>query len=301
MDKIYGYFMEPQNFSVNDGDGIRTTVFFAGCPLSCEWCANPEALVRADRISYITGSCIGCGKCMVNCPENIGINLNFPGEREKCTSCGICADVCPSGSRRKLVKRYSAEDILNILDRQEIFYRRSGGGVTFSGGEATMQHNILRVIANNLYDRAMNLAIETSGYFEFDEVYDILEKMDMIFVDIKHMDNEKHIKFTGKGNEKILNNIKKFGELNADIIVRIPLIEGVNADAENILKTAEFVKLCIKNPKIELLPYHSYGNEKYEALGLEKPSGEFKKPSEEWINELKEKIRGRGVRVVSYS
>lgn len=243
-----GYFMEPQNFSVNDGDGIRTLIFFAGCPLRCKWCANPE------------------GQSTDNC----------------------------------LVKEYSVEELLRIIERQEIFYRYSKGGVTFSGGEATSNPVVLRELVNKLYDRNVNLAIETSGYFEFEDVKDILEKLDLIFIDLKHMDDVKHKTFTGVSNERILSNIKKLNGLNADVVVRIPVIEGVNADYDNIVDTAKFVKENINNPKIELLPYHSFGDEKYEALGIEKPSRDFKAPTKEKMEKLKILIEEQGIVVVSY-
>jgi pyruvate formate lyase activating enzyme len=248
MNNLYGSFMAPQNFSVNDGDGIRTIIFFAGCPLRCKWCANPEGL-------YIDNN---------------------------------------------LVYKYSVEQILKIIERQEIFYRYSGGGVTFSGGEATLQKDMLREMVNKLYDRGINLAIETSGYFEFEEVKDIFKKLDMIFIDLKHMDDMKHKAFTGVSNEKILYNIKKLNEINDNVVVRIPLIEGVNADEENILKTAKYVKANIKNPKIELLPYHNFGDEKYDVLGIEKPSREFKIPSVKLVKELNQLIQTSGVEVISY-
>lgn len=248
MSNLQGYFMEPQNFSVNDGDGIRTIIFFAGCPLHCQWCANPE-----------------------------GIYTN-----------------------NNLVKKYSVEELLKIIERQEIFYRYSGGGVTFSGGEATLQQDILTELVNRLYNKAINMAIETSGYFEFEEVEDILEKLDLIFVDIKHMNDSKHKMFTGISNKKILDNITRFNKVNDNIVVRIPLIVGVNADKENIIETAKFVKAHIKNPKIELLPYHNFGDEKYEALGIEKPSKEFIRPTSEMINKLKNLIKSVGVELVSY-
>lgn len=248
MNNLIGNFMEPQNFSVNDGDGIRTIIFFAGCPLRCKWCANPEGL-------YLDNN---------------------------------------------LVHKYSVEHLLNVIERQEIFYRYSGGGVTFSGGEATLQQNLLRELVNKLYDKAINLAIESSGYFEFDEVKDILKKLDLIFIDIKHMNDSKHKEFTGVSNTKILNNIKRLNEVNDNIVVRVPLIDGVNADKENIIETARFVKANIKNPKLELLPYHSLGDEKYDALGIEKPSRDFKRPSVELIKELIKSIKAEGVEVVSY-
>ncbi len=248
MNNLYGYFMEPQNFSVNDGDGIRTTIFFAGCPLRCKWCANPES----------------------------------------------------HEVNNELVKPYCVDQILGIIKRQEIFYRYSGGGVTFSGGEALMQPNVLRAIVDNLYDRAVNMAIETSGFFQYDEVSDILKKLDLIFIDIKHMDDIKHRYFTGKSNETILENIKRMNELNIPVVVRIPVIVGVNSDNDNIIQTVKFVKKHLDNSKIELLPYHNFGDEKYEKLGIQKPSRDFKRPSSERIIELKKLIKDEGVEVVSY-
>ena len=300
MSKNYGYFMEPQNFSVNDGDGIRTTIFFAGCPLHCKWCANPEGLENVKRVSFHVESCIGCGKCTLVCPVNVDINLNLPKEREKCISCGKCIEVCPTNSRRRLIRQYTVDELLEIIERQEIFFKYSNGGVTFSGGEATMQQDVLRELVNRLYDKAINLAIETSGYFEFEDIKDILQKIDLIFIDIKHMDDEKHKLYTGVSNKKILDNIKRFSELKNNVVVRIPLIEGVNGYEENIISTARFVKKYITNPKIELLPYHNFGDEKYEALGLNKPTRDFKRPSDKKINELMDLIKKEGVKIVSY-
>lgn len=300
MTNLTGYFMEPQNFSVNDGDGIRTIVFFAGCPLRCEWCSNPEGLGNVNKVAYRKETCISCGKCAIVCPEGIGIDLNRPEARAKCTSCGKCVEVCPTKSRIRLVNEYSVDDLLKIIERQEIFYRYSGGGVTFSGGEATMQQEMLRELTNRLYDKALNLAIETSGYFDFDEVKDILGKLDLIFIDMKLFNDEKHKKFTKVSNEKILSNIKRLKELDTEVVVRIPLILGVNADDENIRNTAKFVKDNVNNPKIELLPYHSFGDEKYEALGHLIPSRDFGTPSFELVERLKEIIRSEGVEAVSY-
>lgn len=252
-----GYFMKPQNFSVNDGDGIRTVIFFATCPLSCKWCSNPESHV-------------------------------FTGDMEEVNKV------------EEYIYEYSTEEILDLLEKQYIFYRYSGGGVTFSGGEATCQADILRELVYKLYDDAINLAIETSGYFNFEELEDILKKLDLIFVDIKHMNSEKHKRYTGVPNKRILDNIKSIGKIDTEIVIRIPLIKGFNADIENISKTAKFVSKYIKNPKIELLPYHSFGEKKYKDLGLKEPEDYFETPMREEIEKLYSIIEDMGVNIIEY-
>jgi len=300
MDKTSGYFMEPQNFSVNDGEGIRTIIFFAGCPLKCKWCSNPESHSISKKVAYNEKTCIRCGRCRVVCPCGIGINLNSSDERSKCRACGLCVKVCPTKSRKNLIYNFSIDQILDMIEKQKIFYRYSGGGVTFSGGEPTWQADILRELAGKLYDGAVDLAIETSGYFNFDDVKDILEKMNLIFIDIKHMDDDKHKYYTGVGNDIILRNVALLNQLMVPVVVRIPVIETVNSDKENIRKTAKFVKNNIDHPKIELLPYHTFGDSKYEALGIEKPSSKFKAPSRESMKELCKIVEDEGVQVVSY-
>lgn len=154
MNNISGYFLEPQNFSVNDGQGIRTIIFFAGCPLECKWCSNPESCTSFNKIAYYEKTCIKCQRCVRVCPYEIGRSLNDVLQRKKCISCGLCAEACPTNSRKNLIYQYSSEQILNIIEKQRIFYRYSGGGVTFSGGEATLQEDMLRELVNKLYDSA---------------------------------------------------------------------------------------------------------------------------------------------------
>ncbi len=299
MGLISGYIFELQNFSVNDGKGIRTVVFFAGCPLSCQWCANPEGLY-INRISYRKETCIQCGRCLQVCPCEAAMDHQGVPVWGKCSSCGACAAVCPTGSRKALLHQYTSEEVLRLLEKQKIFYRYSGGGVTFSGGEAMLQKDLLRALVNQLYDEAVDLAIETSGYFDFDEVKDILKKMDMIFVDIKHMDRGKHRVYTGIDNQLILKNIARLKALKVPVVIRIPVIDGVNSDIENIRATAAFAKANLDDPKIELLPYHMLGDAKYEALGLEKPNRSFKTPSPEYLLKLQRILQREGVEVVSY-
>lgn len=219
-----GYVMQIQNFSVNDGEGIRTNIFFAGCPLKCIWCCNPEHAYCHDETHKMTVARV----------------------KEK-------------------------------IEQMDIFYRSCNGGITFSGGEATSQEGFLRALVECFYDMGYNLALETCGYFEFDNVKDILEKMDLIFVDIKHMDAKLHQLFTGKSNVSILDNIKKLAGLNKQVVIRIPVIGGVNASRDNMEKTFSFIRDNIPSAKLELLPYHIWGMDKYEQLGLDTPDQGYEK------------------------
>ncbi|MDO4960510.1 MAG: radical SAM protein [Eubacteriales bacterium] len=220
--KKEGSVMQIQHFSVNDGDGIRTTVFLAGCPLHCIWCCNPE---------------------------NAG-----------------CLDA---------EHRMTVDEVVGIVAKESIFFRNGHGGVTFSGGEATWQQGYLRALTEQLYDRGYSLSIETCGSFDFAGVSDILEKMDLIFFDLKHMDPRFHRLFTGADNAAILDNLKKVSGLGVRLVVRIPVIVGVNAYEENILKTCEFIAANAPAASLELLPYHRFGADKYVKLGLPGPDERY--------------------------
>lgn len=247
--KQRGTIFQIQHFSVNDGEGIRTTIFLSGCPLRCKWCCNPESWELK------------------------------PGQYGRVVTLG---------------------DIEKEIDRQLIFYRHSGGGITYSGGEPAFQHEFLRAMVNNFYDMALHQAIETCGYFDWDAVVDIFEKLDFIFIDIKHMDNEKHEYYTGCSNRIILENIVSIGRLKKEIVVRIPLIMGINDDKENISKTAEFIARHVPRGKIEILPYHSLGNYKYDNLGLQGFKNIYSAPDNDEVGEVKSIIKGYGVEIVEY-
>lgn len=300
MKDIGGYVIQTQHFSVNDGNGIRSTIFLAGCPLHCQWCANPEGLTCQPKIGYLESKCTSCGICAPICPLHLDININQNNARLSCTSCGACADVCPNHAKIKLVEYKSTDKIIEEIKRQIVFFRYSGGGVTFSGGEATMQEAFLRELVTRLEDLGISITLETCAYFDYDKVADILCSLDMLFVDIKVMDDIKHKHFTGVSNQLILENIKKFAELPIPIVVRIPTIIGVNADDENIIATSNFVHENLPNARIELLPYHSLASYKYESLGMRKPSTDFKNPSFEEILRLRLLIESYGVETVEW-
>ena len=233
-----GKILQLQHYSVNDGDGIRTIVFFAGCPLRCRWCSNPEGWEARDRILYIASRCIGCGRCTSVCPRQVGCDLNAPGERDKCVDCGACVKACLEHARKHSVTEWTVQQVLDWLEKELIFFRESGGGVTYSGGECTQQPEFLHALAQSVYDLGLNQAMETCGYFPLEKLQPTLDLMDLLFMDIKHMDREKHRQFTGVDNDLILHNIAALGRQKKNIVVRIPTIMGVNGDEENIRNTA---------------------------------------------------------------
>lgn len=298
--KTKGWLIDIQNFSVNDGDGIRTVVFFAGCRLRCQWCCNPESFTNFNKVVHDARSCIACGRCVEVCPYGVGINLNDPMERLTCTNCGICVEACPTHSRKNMIMVIEAQEVIKRIERQMLFFHASNGGVTYSGGEATAQPNFLRVLTNAVYDLGLHQAIETSGYFNYDQLADIFEKLDLVFVDIKLFDDGEHQRYTGMSNELILRNIKRLSDAGKDMVIRIPVIKGVNATPETISSIARFTADTLRNPKLELLPYHKFGSQKYESLGLPQPPGEFATPTAEEMTLLTDLVRREGVEVVSY-
>lgn len=243
-----GYIIQMQNFSVNDGEGIRTVIFMAGCPLHCEWCANPEGLNQKNPMTHWA----------------------------------------------------ETEEIASAIGRQAIFYRFSGGGVTFSGGEATAQPDFLRELTDLFYDEGYNLAIETCGQFNFNTLKPILKKMNLIFMDLKHIDPKKHLRYTGADNSLILKNIERTARLGVPMVVRIPVIVGVNADEKSIRGAFAFLRDHAPSASLELLPYHRYGESKYDTLGLTRPNSHFEIPSEEKMQTLRDLACRYGLKVVSY-
>lgn len=285
--------MNIQPFSVNDGNGIRTTVFLAGCPLRCKWCSNPEGFTAESKVGWYESRCIGCGACEAACPEGIAINLL---ERERCTACGKCVDACPTEARSYMVSLMDADEVLNQIQKHRIFYSYSGGGVTFSGGESTTQIEFLDYLSKRIYDMGFSMAIETCCMFEREQVAPILSRMDQVFADIKLLDSERHRAWTGVSNVKILDNIKKLDDvIDAEIIIRIPVVGGVNDDEDNIRGTAAFVHEYLPKAKMELLPYHELGTIKYKALGISYEQRDLRVPTKEEMNRLRAIVDEEGV------
>lgn len=298
--KTFNIF-QVQRWSVHDGEGIRSTVFFKGCPLRCKWCANPESWYNKVEIMVYQEKCTNCKKCLSVCKHGaiILVEGKITVDREKCMHCQACLAVCPNGARKRIGETVTVEQLMKVLRKDSIFYQESGGGVTFSGGEPFMQSDILRQLVMQCQSIGIDTAVETSGYFDVAENQDIIENLDAMFIDIKHMDSTVHQRYTGIGNQKILENIVAIAKINKNIVIRVPLIEEVNATERNIHALCVFMKAYTDIERIELLPYHALGEHKLAALG-EAVIG-FTTPCEEKIATLEKIIKSYRLMPVSFS
>ena len=297
---VKGYIMQIQPFSVNDGEGIRTNIFMAGCPLRCRWCSNPEGFEQKELVGWYRRRCIGCGACAAVCPQGIGIDITRSYDR--CTACGECVNACPEEARTRMVTLMDADDVIREVHKHRLFYSYSGGGVTFSGGEATSQPEFLDYVSRELYDSGYSIDLESCGYFDFENVRPSLERMDLIFMDLKHMDPGLHKKYTGVSNELILENIARLGQLEsaAEIVIRIPVIGGVNNSRDNIAASAAYVHDVLPQARMELLPYHSLGRIKYEAVGMPFDQEAFYTPDKAEMKKLRSIAAAQGVEMADY-
>lgn len=280
-----------QKCSIHDGPGIRTTVFFKGCPLSCLWCHNPESQNFKIDFMYDPEKCTHCFTCMEKCGHNAICTENEKLIRleDKCELCGTCIDWCLSGSRELVGTEYELSELVRELEKDYMFYEESGGGVTLSGGEVMCQDiEYLEKLVNRLHDKDIDIAIDTCGYAPQDNFKRIYSKVDRFLYDIKLADDELHKKFTGKSNKTIIENLKYLNSVGANINIRIPLIEGVNVDKNNeeIEKIIEILK-PLKISAVSLLPYHNIMEHKYCKLDKKYQCSDFKKPDNEKLEEIK--------------
>jgi pyruvate formate lyase activating enzyme len=255
--------------SFDDGPGIRSTVFFKGCPLRCVWCHNPESQSPLPEIAWFEKRCISCGTCYKVCPQNAHPE-NDPGpiDRTRCIACGKCTIECNSGALRCFGKYWSVEQLTELLLRDLIYYRKSGGGVTLSGGEPLLFSEYCSELCARLKIHDIHIAIQTSGHFDFGEIASgVLQMIDTIYYDLKLMDKEQHRLYTGRSNELIIDNLRRLESAKKpELYVRTPLVPAITATAENLAAIREFLgPLSIKGWR--LLDYNPTYLSKSKALG----------------------------------
>ena len=260
---------DPHHFTLDDGPGIRTTVFLKGCPLSCVWCHNPESIKSGPEVAFHANLCIACGDCEKACPER-AIDLKDADriDRAGCTACGKCVQACPTTALKTVGRYYSVDNLIERLHDDQAFYQTSNGGVTFSGGEPTLYTDYVGEVMKGLKAQGIHIAIQTSGMFSLhDFETKLLPYIDLVFYDIKLFDPDKHKAFVGRGNGQILDNFTALAKgTEVEIIPRVPLVPDITATRDNLARIDNFLK-GKRCGKCEFLPYNSGGAPKRMALG----------------------------------
>jgi pyruvate formate lyase activating enzyme len=268
-----------------------------GCPLKCLWCANPESQNPHRELLYIEQNCIKCGRCLAACPIG-AISPDFHIDRRICNLCGRCAEVCPSNAKKLSGREVTVSEVLEEIEKDRLFYRRSNGGVTIGGGEPTMQAEFVASVLRECHRLNLHTAIETSGFAKWDSLKRVLEHTDLVYFDIKHMNLNEHIKLTGASNEIILQNARRVADSKTPMIIRVPIIPGYNDSKDNMQSTARFiVDLGVK--RVELLAYHRLGEHKYEWTGKEYQLKGLEPPIREHMIELEKTYVSNGINLES--
>ena len=263
-----------QGFSLHDGPGIRTVVFFKGCPLACLWCANPECMAGAPQIGFIHTLCARCGRCSGACPHG-AVRRDETVHRidySLCQACGECVARCGYGALVRYGDTMTVAEVWDAVRRDRIFYDSSGGGVTVSGGEPLLKAEFIRELFARCKEESIDTCVETCGFADKESFAEILPVTDHFLFDLKHLDAAAHEKHTGQPNERILANAALLLERGADVLFRKPLIPGLNDSQDNISATADFLtRIGASAAGLELMPYHRMGQSKYRALDIKYP------------------------------
>ncbi len=295
-----GLIFDIKRYAIHDGPGIRTTVFLKGCPLQCPWCHNPEGQDSNPELSYNETRCLeDCSECIKICPQDAlsFVNRLVSIDRDKCDLCGDCAPACPTEALEIIGRDLSVEEVMEEIEKDRVFFEESGGGVTFSGGEPLAQLEFLKAVLDKCKKKGLHTVLDTCGYAPYEYIEEIAKKIDLFLYDLKLMDDKKHQEAMGVSNKLIIENLKKLSEKGSQIIVRIPIIEGVNDTEENIIGTAKFIASLPGIKEISLLPYHKGGRQKYSRLNKASKMDKAPSPSKEKIKKIKKKLEHYGFEV----
>jgi pyruvate formate lyase activating enzyme len=295
-----GIVFDLKKYSINDGPGIRTTVFLKGCPLRCQWCHNPEGQSFQPELMVRASRCLeGCSECLVSCqPGALSKMDGVPVvDREICNACGRCAEACPTQALEIVGRRISSSELISEIEKDRIFYEESGGGVTFSGGEPLAQPEFLTEVLAACRLKGLHTVVDTCGHVTAEAFAGVADLADLFLFDLKIIDEARHREFTGRSNVLILQNLRWLAEKGKRVVVRLPLVPGVNDDPENIRRTADFLRSIGVIKEISLLPYHRMGKDKYKGLQMASLAERFTPPSADHINKIRVELESQGFRV----
>lgn len=289
-----------QKFSVHDGPGIRTIVFMKGCPLHCEWCANPESQSFQPELLFYPDKCVGCGRCVEVCDMGCFVKMEngeIGFDRDKCVNCCKCAEVCYAEARHQSGDWMTLDEIKEAVDKDLVFYRNSGGGITFSGGEAMCFPEVVHDLAKYYKEyHKVSTAIETCGYVPWENYERVIPYLDLAMYDLKCMNDERHVRYTGGSNKLILENLEKISK-RVETVVRIPIIPSVNDSKEDIEAFGTYIRDLETIKTVHILAYHNYGMGKYTALGRNYQLKDLETPSDEHMQEIKQQLEEYGFEV----
>ncbi len=287
-----------QKYSTNDGPGIRSTVFLKGCPLGCLWCGNPELTRPAPDLLYYREKCARCGTCVEFCPLEapaFGEDGFIRVDRAVCDGCGACVTVCPEGALELVGKWMEVEELVVALLKDRVFYQTSGGGVTYSGGEPLWQSAFVARTAARLKEADVHTALDTAGDVGWSRFEEVLPWIDLVLFDLKAADSERHRRFTGSGNERILANLRRLTERGVPTRVRLVMAPGLNDSEEEIRARMDIVVALENVREVDILPYHRYGEGKYGRLGLNYPLSGLAEYRDDRLAEIEKLVASYGI------
>jgi len=295
-----GTIFDIKKFAIHDGPGVRTTVFLKGCPMGCWLCHNPESQASSRDLLLRQGRCDVCGDCVDVCsPVAISLNENSVRiDRSRCDLCGACVDACLRDALEIAGREVTAAEVMEEVEKDAVFYDESGGGITFSGGEPLSQPEFLLELLRSCRIRGFRTALDTCGHAEPEILRQVAEHVDLFLYDLKLIDDARHLQFTGTSNRSIHQNLRWLAEQDADVLIRFPLLPGINDDEDNIDALGSLLSSMPVRYGVDILPYHRLGVDKYDRLDRDHKLPELRPPTQKQITEVAGRLKGYGLHVM---